>query len=303
MYVQLVRRVIEEAVEDYAVAVKKPIEDVLAKVAEHIGNTAREHRRDEPQIEYNDPLCRLGYLYMHATANATLFEKVLVESGELRQTIRKATKGVLNVCSIGGGPGTELLGLSKYFVQRPGTAPHKIAFTVVDNVPEWADTWLQIAEAVEEEFQAAGIEPLSIDKTFLPLDAFASSSYRNYAFQFKKADIVVCNYLFSENKDKLTTSQEAWSALHDIISKDCLFVTIDRRENNPQFQTEVKNLFESVFDAEITVQLQGTRLDNDEQTHEMGEMLTATLRRTPRVKFFTDQYRDPTVFWFVVKRQ
>ena len=32
-------------------------------------------------------------------------------------------------------------------------------------------------------------------------------------------------------------------------------------------------------------------------------MLSSTLKRTPRVKFFTGKYKDPTVFWFVIKRR
>src|SRR5690606_25196920 len=117
--------------------------------------TATEHRRDEPAIDYDDALCRLGYLYRHAPANATLFEQVLLGSGELRGKIRDAAHNVLRIFAIGGGPGTELLGLAKYLLRRQRSIPRKIRFTVLDNVPHWGETWEQLAEAVEDELRTS----------------------------------------------------------------------------------------------------------------------------------------------------
>lgn len=54
------------------------------------------------------------------------------------------------MCAVGGGPGTELLGLAKYLLRKPGF-PKRIAFTLLDSVPQWAETWQQLADAVEEE--------------------------------------------------------------------------------------------------------------------------------------------------------
>ena len=308
MYIELVRRVIEEAVELHAANSQKPIDEVLETINDHIAATSREYRSDEPDIHYDDSLCRLGYLYMNAPVNATLFERVLIESDQLGQKIQDASQGVLNICSMGGGPGTELLGIVKNFLRRPDMVPpRKIGFTVIDNVPEWADTWTQLADASEDKLRSSlvydGIEPPTIAPMFLPFDVLDSASYRNLVAQFKKIDIVVFNYLFSENKTKLEEAQQALEHLAQITPNDCAFVVIDRLENNRQFTNEVVRLFESAFGVEIGFQTLGGSLDGDEQTSEMGEMLTATLKRTPRTSFFTNQLRSPTVFWFVVKRE
>ena len=289
MYIELVRRVIEEAVRMHATETNQPEDEVLEKIAEHIEATSREHRKDEPQIEYNDPLCRLGYLYMHVAANATLFERVLIESGDLQQRIQMTHKSVLNVCSFGGGPGTELLGITKHLLRRrDGVAPRKIAFTVIDNVPEWAETWQQLADAVEEEFRSSlrgNIdEPPTINQTFLPLDVLDLPN-SNYTFQFKRADLIVFNYLFSENKTKLDEVQRAIEHLARIASEDCIFVVIDRLENDRQFTDIIVSIFKEALNVEIVVQTENGTLDRDEQTIEMGEMLIDTLKRTPRVKF------------------
>ena len=152
MYIALVRRVLEEAVGVYASNVKADVPSVLGQVRQHIDHTSAEHYKDEPAIEYEDPLCRLGYLYRHAAANATLFEHALRNSPEAKEKVRAAHQGTLRVCAVGGGPGTELLGLTKYLVGGDAF-PRKIAFTVLDGVPHWGETWQHLAEVVEDEFR------------------------------------------------------------------------------------------------------------------------------------------------------
>lgn len=308
MYIELVRRVIEEAIELHVSDSGKSSDEVLEEMKAHIVATSSEHRKVDPQIQYDDPLCRLGYLYMHAAANATLFERVMRESEAFRLRILNSSQGVIRICSMGGGPGTELLGLAKYLLHQPQLIPpRKISFTVIDNVAEWADTWEQLAEATEEELRLAcdhnGTELPTVANNFLPYDVFDPSSYRNHAVQFRKFDVVVFNYLFSENKTKLDQAREAIDKLARVTGNDCVFVVIDRLEHDMSFTNEVVSIFESAFGIEIHCREFGGTLDADEQTSEMGVMLTSILERTPRVKFFTTVYGSPTVFWFAFERK
>ena len=308
MYIELVRRIIEDAVDLHAEVSGQETEEVLAQIRSHIGKTSHEYRRDEPDIRYEDPLCRLGYLYMNAPVNATLFEKVLIESDDLRRKIQDAGRGILNICSMGGGPGTELLGITKFFLQHQRIAPpRKIGFTVIDNVQEWSDTWIQLAEASEEELRASlvldGIELPTIADHFLAFDVLDSTNYENFLVHFSKIDMVVFNYLFSENKTRLEAAQPALEHLAKITNEDCPFVVIDRLENNPSFSDRVVSLFKSAFGVEVHLQTFAGTLDTDEQVSEMGNMLIESLGYSPRITFRTPLRGDPTVFWFVVKRQ
>lgn len=308
MYIELVKRVMEDAIELHVRTSGRSRDAVLKEINAHIDSTSSQHWTNEPEIEYDDPLCRLGYLYIHAAANATLFERVLAESDELSAILKQTAQNTLNVCALGGGPGTELLGLSKYFLRRPHRLPpRKITFTVIDKVSEWADTWSQLADAAEEQFRASmsqkGIERPNIAHMFLPLDVLDPLSYKNFTVHLSKADIIVFNYLFSENKTNLTQAQQAIEQLAKIASEDCVFVVIDRLERNRKFTKDVASLFESALGAKVEYQTLGGILDGDEQTSEMGEMLTKTLKRNPRVKFFSYQSGDDTVFWFTVKRR
>ena len=50
MYIELVRRVIEEAVELHVASSQESLEEVLDKVDAHIEATSHEYRRDEPKF-------------------------------------------------------------------------------------------------------------------------------------------------------------------------------------------------------------------------------------------------------------
>ena len=79
-------------------------------------------------------------------------------------------------------------------------------------------------------------------------------------------------------------------------------MVIDRRENNPKFHEDVAAIFKQRFKKDATVHYIGGTLDGDEQTSDMGDLFNKMLG-CPRVKFFTDLYRSPTVFWFTMVKE
>ena len=253
MYFETLRRVIEEEVDQISENSGQTVPEVLKEVLARIKATSSQHYSDDdPEIEYGDPLCRIGYLYSHAAANATVFEKALSDSDYPSQKMRNASRSTLNICSMGGGPGTELLGISKYLSQRPHLPqPRRIEFTIFDEVPEWADTWTQLAEASEEELHSSlgssGIEPPVISPKFLGYDVLDPSTYKKFPHVFRKADMVVFNYLFSENKSRLDAVHQALVELAKTTREDCTFVVIDRLESDRILTNKVVKLFGSAL--------------------------------------------------------
>ena len=306
MYFRLLKSVIENAIELHANETDQTKQAVLEQMNNYIIETSRQYREVEPQIHYDDPICRLGYLYMNAAANATLFEKVLYFSRDARDILTNSAQDTLNVLSMGGGPGTELLGLVKYLRNQDDLPPRRIDFTVIDNVFQWSETWRALAIAAEHELRSSliqdGIEPTAIAPMFLPFDVFDHSQYRGVAGQCRAADLVVFNYIFSENKTKLDEARKAIEQLSNLTSDECVFLVIDRLESNGLFNQAVQDIFESTFGTSIEHRTIGTSLDPDEQVSDLGPLLTQNLSRTPRLTFYNRQSRNPTVFWFDVKR-
>ena len=306
MYFRLLRPVIEDAIASHVSNTGLSQDAVFGQIYNHMTETSAQYKEDKPRINYGDPLCRIGYLHRHAAANAALFEKVLSLSDEASLILRQSAQETLNVISMGGGPGTELLGLVKYYLLRPTKfPPRKINFTVIDSVMHWSETWTQLSEATEDELRSIlaedDVEPTAIPAKFLPFDIFDQSQYQALAGQFKPANLIVFNYIFSENKTRLDEARQAMEELAKLTSDDCLFVVIDRLEGNRQFNDEVAEMFGSVFGKSITYHPIGGSLDTSEDKAELGELLLEKLK-WPRLTYRTGLAGQDSVFWFEVKR-
>ena len=306
MYFRLLKPVIENAIALRVSNTGQTEGAVLEQIDNHIVETSAQYRQDEPEINYDDLFCRLGYLYTHAAANATLFERALTLSDDARAILRQSAQNTLNVLSMGGGPGTELLGLVKYYLRhRRELPPRRIDFKVIDNILQWSDTWQQLAVATEDEFRSflaqGGVEPTTISPMFLQFDVLDHSQYGNLEGHCSTADLVIFNYLFSENKTRLDQARQAVEQLEALTSDDCLFLVIDRLEGDRQFNEEVVEMFKSVFGVNIEYETFGGNLDPDEQVSDLGPLLTGNLSRRPRLTFYTGQSRNPSAFWFEVQ--
>ena len=306
MYIELIRQVVETGASDFAALNGETVPEVLKKIRGHIDHTSEEHQKSEPNIDYADPLCRLGYLFRHGAANATLFERVLDMADEVWPRKASENPQTVSVCALGGGPGTELLGIAKYLKSHRRRIPSKISFALLDNVPQWAETWQQISQRVSEELSSSIdsslAQPPVIAPSFIPLDVVDATSYKDYAYMFREADIVVCNYLFSENKTQLKKASGAVQHLSKVTPPSCAFVVIDRCEYQAGFLEEVVGIFDSVFEKDIRVMKQGGILDANEQATDFGDDLLKALGY-PRIRFRTAGVGNPTVFWFVAKRR
>ena len=300
MYFKIIRNILETRVESYAQDNNLSEEQVLLEIRQKMDQTYDEYWSENPQIDYGDPLCRLGYLYRYAAANADVFERSLNDSN-LLANFSDAGKQVLNVCAVGGGPGTELLGLAKHLIDKKDYLPRKIDFTVLDLIPSWAETWQDLEDAVDAEFRASltGLAAPVVSPKFLPFDALKKDSYKDYAFMFKRADVVVFNYLFSENKNQFEAANEALGYLVGHMNANCRFVVIDRLEQTSTFKDDVIQLFTGVLPLDITANEIGGFLDFKEQTSDLGETLTKALGQ-PKLTFQRGYMKRPTVFWFVV---
>jgi hypothetical protein len=242
LYFETIKRVLDQAIESYSHRTGTSISDIDAQIANHIETTSSEHYNPDPNINYKDPLCRLGYLFVHAGANAYLFEQTITESRDLSHCVNQHDNRALHVCTIGGGPGTELLGLIKYGLSRQ-TAPSDLHFTVIDNVPEWGESWELLAEACQELMsQHLGHCPI-IHRGFYPLNATDPSSYNPYAWLLEKVDVIVFNYLLSENQVRLPEFEGALSIIKKRTKDETLFVVIDRLERNTTFRQKVIDVF------------------------------------------------------------
>ena len=316
MYFEIVKQVLDETTSRYEKAEGISHEDLCKKMGERLAAMSNEHHKDRPQIPYDDPVCRLAYLYMHAAANATAFERALGLLDSAQEVLKARAGKTLRVCLLGGGPGPEVLGLCKFIVHRhklEAYLPARIEYALIDVVPEWGETWNQLAKQAEgafcaglEEAQKLGapaMEAPVIVPAFYSVDATAASSFKKFGWLMSDVDVFVLNYFISENLDRLDDLALALEALVAKAAKNAVFMFIDRKEHTDRITKWLGEVLPRIgFKLLDDPKPIGGALDGDEQTTSLGDFVKL-VGRVPRVKFFTNMiWRSPTAFCLAARR-
>lgn len=249
----------------------------------------------QPQIDYEDPFCRLAYLYCHVAANANLFEVSIRRTPELREYVKqKLSLDGLRVCGLGGGPGTELLGLAKYVSRIPETGNILSAdFTVFDKVQEWADSWSALQQVVTTS-RCVGNRScprLVVSRNFCCLDITQLDRFANIDILLQH-DLYVLNYVVSEQIQNLAGLSEVVAHMIRCAPVEAKFVVIDRH------QSEVLASARALLDGHgVAVEDEVPScayMDFDEQRAQLEPYCTL-VGRSPRVKW--------DAFWLIASKQ
>lgn len=148
-YFQIVREAISAAIADLASRTGRDPAALYQEVVTHLANNSAQWRSNKmPLIPYDSPLCRIAYLYGVVPANADLVERVFNEEENIQQYMdsKQEMNGEVLLCAIGGGPGTELLGVAKHIERRKLKRQFNLDFLVADKVNEWMDGQLASLE-------------------------------------------------------------------------------------------------------------------------------------------------------------
>lgn len=308
-----VKSILDRSIATYACAERVPESTLDRKVGERIVAISDAHYNPALTIDYSDFPSRLAYIYVHAAANATLFQRTVAASEGLRRAITAKAGDRLSVAALGGGPGTELLGLIKYL--RGQALPRRIDFRVLDQVHEWSDSWEQMAAAGESTLaQHCGVtgEDVVISPMFNPIDVMDVSAYQPYATAFSSTDVLVLNYILSENQDRLDTFGSVLEVLVRRAKAGAYFVFIDRRQHSLDLDVRVVQWCAQLgLVIETNTPMPARNIDNEDKVDpDLGDYPRrfrspgASRDRWPRLRFFKDTPRGryPTAFCVVARK-
>lgn len=100
--------------------------------------------------DFNNPVLRAAYLYKYVAFNAGVLAELFTRYADMVSPL--FSQRHLKAICLGGGPGSELIGLYKYLtLERPEHFVHLSAI-LVDRCGHWASDWLTVtAEGIEED--------------------------------------------------------------------------------------------------------------------------------------------------------
>ena len=171
-------------------------------------------------INYKDPATRFAYVFKYVAAH-----------GDYLVQLMERLRGVLDgnlfteehiwVSCIGGGPGSDIIGVLKYLDDyKTKENVSKIICYLLDKEQAWADTWTEFNESLNANVQ--------LSPNFQPLDVTNKESWKLQQ-KFLKADIFTMSYFVSEVKalDENNLVTDFWKSIFSSAKPGALFLYTD----------------------------------------------------------------------------
>lgn len=200
-------------------------------------NDALEYLREEYSqlsqecnINYSDPTTRFAYIYAYVTSHSNLVCSIIEQTPVLGDLFDNPK---VKVACIGGGPGSDFLGIIKYLMKNKKSPT--IKFQLCDREKSWAESWSDVDDKVEDlEFR--------ISTSYLPLDVTKPDDWKSHRKYFQ-SDLFTMVYFMSEVFSLRDSANEYFANLFNQAKTGSLFLFIDN--NSSQFYNWFDQLAEN----------------------------------------------------------
>lgn len=136
-------------------------------------------------IDYSNAVKRFAYIYKYTVAHADYIMQLIKGNTELRELLDKKS---IEVACLGGGPGSDLLGILKYLIQT-GAKDLNLKCYIFDKERAWGDSWSDVASVLKAPFQLYPV--------FQQMDVTDATTWASYQ-KFLRADLFTLSYFLSE---------------------------------------------------------------------------------------------------------
>lgn len=265
-----------------------PHDEVYDEVTQYLRENSKEwSAQRQPKIDYHLPLCRIAYLYGIVPVNANLVEHVFENDTELETYVDEQIhkKGTISVCAFGGGPGTELLGITKWLEKRALPNPIHVDFMILDQVREWVESWMALKKGVETLFRDnLGISrhkwPVTISGVgFSPIDVTKIDGFINLGDVYGH-DIYIMCYIISEVFDQPQGMRDVITLMARHAPEGSVFLFIDRNEQ--RWKSEISKIAEHAGLRLGGFQETESSMSSDENKTALGDIYKK-VARSPRL--------------------
>lgn len=167
-----------------------------------------------PTLDYGEPATRLAYVFRYVTSHAHLVAAEAECCDELRELL--ARDRVIVSC-LGGGPGSDFLGLIKHFMDTSWTG--SLRAYLLDREAGWGDAWSDVGERLEEM-------PFGVHSHFQQLDVTDSVTWTKQR-KYLEANLFTFIYFISEISALGATAEPFFHHLFASAKAGALFLFID----------------------------------------------------------------------------
>ena len=214
---QIIKSVLDEAYND----IEESEEEKDALISDALEHLRTEYSKllTSKGIDYSHPITRFAYIYTYVTSHANLVYTIIQNSNDLSAIFNNER---VNVACIGGGPGSDFLGILKYLMTNDKKP--KVKFQLCDKEKTWAESWGDVDDKVDPEFR--------ISTSYLPLDVTKPEDWQPHTKYFQ-SDLFTMIYFMSEVRALRDSSNDYFATLFKNARQGALFLFVDN--NNPEF--------------------------------------------------------------------
>ncbi len=173
-----------------------------------------------PPIDYTSPETRFAYLHSYIASHAHLVADRLEASPSLRELFEQPQ---VQVACIGGGPGTELLGLLKYCIEKQKSL--KLRCLLFDKTQEWSESWEDVDKKLGTD--------ISLYTTYQTIDVTDPKTWQFRQKYLQQTDLFTLVYFMSEVYRFAGQASPYFVHLFQGARPGALFLYIDN--NRPEF--------------------------------------------------------------------
>lgn len=208
------------------------LDELYAKTREIYGNETRlkirdalqalsnSYWRDTKVVSYEGIATQFAYLYSYAPGRASVLCRIMEQCSQLRELFDRQN---LRVVCLGGGPGTEILGMLKYRYRNRGGG--YIDATVVDREHDWQQVW-QLIESSGDASRYAKV-------SYAPMDVCSASVID---IPGAKPDLTVLSYSLSEFCVRPVGARSFLNGWLDRSSSGAFLIVVDNGDKRYQPQ-------------------------------------------------------------------
>lgn len=169
--------------------------------------------RQKGCLDYSDPARRFAYLFTYTTSHANLVYERIQSSAALSKALGATD---VTVSCIGGGPGSDLLGILK-FCQLRGLSP-ALTCHLLDRDSAWGESWSDVGKKVNGALQ--------VTTHFNPFDVTDPGKWRVFKKHFQ-ADVFTLIYFMSEVYALRASADEYFNVLFANMKPGALLLFLD----------------------------------------------------------------------------
>ena len=211
-------------------------------------------RNAEP-VDYNDPATRFAYLYRYVTSHANLVYTLIDDSNYLPGLFGNAA---LKVTCVGGGPGSDLLGILKYMMNNGLCIP--VHCTLYDREQAWGESWSDLDQKVGLNFKTS---------TFFQLFDVVDASTWSFHTKYLNSDLFTMVYFLSEIYLLRQYAEPFFMNLFCKAKPGSIYLFVDN--NSPDFYNWFDSLANASGLAVVESDEKVMNLPLDEQKADLGE--------------------------------